>query len=289
MSSDDLDPRHRRFGERLKKLRQDAGLSAAALGQGLGWSQSKVSKIENARTGFTSTDIESWLDQCRADDEVREAVLGEAAELGTRVRPWRNADRPDHATQQRVRAVRDVDATEILIFQSEVVPGLLQTPEYTRRLLEVHSLVPPEAIPAAVIARMDRQTVLFDEAKRIEVVITETALRWRPGTIALSRAQLDRIGTLAALPNVEIGVISREQQELARPLHSFVLLEFSDEPAAVQVETLTAEQEVTDPADVALYRDFFTEQREQAVRGTDLTALLAAISDELQASAQTLS
>jgi transcriptional regulator with XRE-family HTH domain len=282
LSSEDLDPRHRRLAEKLKQLRRDAGLSAAALGEPLGWSQSKVSKLENARSSFTVPDIQSWLDRCNADDATRAEVLELAVDLGTRVRPWRRANRPDYETQQRARAAQDAETSGIAVFQSEVVPGILQTSEYARRLLEVHSLVPPDSIPATVIARLDRQAVLFDESKQFDIIITEAALRWRPGSVSLALAQLDRIGSLAALPNVSIGVITREAMETAKPLHSFVILRYADEPAVVQIETLTAEQEVTEPDDVALYEEFFADQRRHAVYGDDLYTLLARISDELR-------
>jgi hypothetical protein len=80
---------------------------------------------------------------------------------------------------------------------------------------------------------------------------------------------------------VSIGVITREAMETAKPLHSFVILRYADEPAVVQIETL-AEQEVTEPDDVALYEEFFADQRRHTVYGDDLYTLLARISDELR-------
>jgi len=274
---------HRRLAAHLKELRQVAGLSAAAVGQASGWSQSKVSKMENGRTALVVSDVERWLDAVGADDETRGEVVGLAREAGIRVRPWRHADRPG-AADQEARGRRDAAAVGIAVYQSEVVPGLLQTPEYARRLLEVHSLMSRDEIPAAVLARMNRQTVLFDETTQFDLVITETALRWRPGSVSVTLAQLDRIEALAALPNVRIGVISRERQERreARPLHSFVLLRHVDSPAVVEIETLTAEQQLTDPADVAHYEQFLVEQQALAAHGAELVELLDSVREELR-------
>lgn len=284
MTSAEIHPQHQRLAARLKELRQAAGLSAAALGRPFGWSQSKTSKMENGHSALVVADIERWLDAVQADEDERAEVLVIARETGTRVRPWRHSDRPDAAAQQDARGRRDAETTGIGVYQSEVVPGLLQTPDYARRLLEVHSLLPRDEIPAAVLARMNRQTVLFDEDKRFDLVITETALRWRPGPAPVTLAQLDRIASLAGFPNVRIGVISRETQERreARPLHSFVLLRYADAPATAEIETLTAEQEVTEPADVALYERFLAEQQELAEHGPELSALLDRIRDELR-------
>ncbi|MBN9801310.1 helix-turn-helix domain-containing protein [Pseudonocardia alni] len=276
MTHADIHPQHQRLAARLKELRQAAGLSAAALGEQLGWSQSKTSKMENGHSALVLADIEQWLDTVHADEDVRAELRALAQEAGTRVRPWRNSNRPDGPSQQDARARRDATTSGIGVYQSEVVPGLLQTPDYARRLREIHSLLPAAEIPAAVLSLMNRQTVLFDESKQFDLVMTETALRWRPGPASVMLAQLDRIAALASLPNVRIGVLSRETQERAevRPLHSFVLLRYDDAPTTVEIETLTAEQEVTDPADVTLYEQFLAEQQRFAEHGPALLALL---------------
>jgi transcriptional regulator with XRE-family HTH domain len=267
---------------RLKQLRLDAGLSAEKLGSPLGWSQSKTSKIEHGRTLPSVDDVRSWLDRCRADDEVRVELLEAARELTTRVQTWRQLHRAGPADQQRARAARDAETSGIGIYQSEVVPGLLQTPEYARRMLEVHSQVPAADISAMVLARLDRQAILFDETKTIDIVMTEQAVRWRPGSVATTLAQLDRIGTLAELSTVSIGVVTRLAQETTPLLHSFVISRYPDGAGLVEIETYTAEQTVQDPADVALYEQFLRDQQKRAVHGAELHALLAEIADDLR-------
>ena len=282
----DRDPtisqQQRWLAARLKQLRLDAGLSAEKLGSPLGWSQSKTSKIENGRTLPSVDDVRSWLDQCRVDDELRVELLDAARELTTRVQTWRQLHRAGPADQQRVRAARDAETTGLGIYQSEVVPGLLQVPEYARRMLEVHSEVPAADIPAMVAARLSRQAILFDETKSFDIVITEQAVRWRPGSIATTLAQLDRIATLAQLPTVSIGIVTREAQETAPLLHSFVISRYPDGAGLVEIDTLTAEQTVTDPVDIARYEQFLRDQQERAVHGTDLRALLDAIAADLR-------
>ncbi|MEV1295368.1 DUF5753 domain-containing protein [Pseudonocardia sp. NPDC049635] len=284
MTNAEIHPQHQRLASRLKELRQAAGLSAAALGEMFGWSQSKTSKMENGHSALVIADIERWLDAVQADDTERSEVLTLARETGTRVRPWRHSDRPDGAAQQQARGDRDAETSAIAVYQSEVVPGLLQTPDYARHLLEAHSLLPADEIPAAVLARLNRQTVLFDENKQFDLVLTETALRWRPGPPSVTFAQLDRIALLAGQPNIRIGVVSRDTQERreARPLHSFVLLRYPDAPPTVEIETLTAEQEVTDPADVRLYEQYLHEQQQLAEHGDHLLELLERVREDLR-------
>lgn len=281
LSADDLSPQRRRLADGLKRLRLNAQFSAEKLGVELGWSQSKVSKIENGVTRPKESDVRLWLQKCGADDATREELTELAAEVSTQATTWRKVNQTGYGAQQRGRAERDAETSGIAIFQSEVVPGLLQTADYARRVLEVHSQAPPGEIAAAVVARLDRQAVLFDESKTIEVVMTETALRWRPGSAAVNLAQLDRIASLATLSTVNIGVIPLVAQAAAKPLHSFFIRRTAD-GGEVQVETLTAEVEVTAPADVAAYEAFFREQQEHAVYGEELQDLLRRLAEALR-------
>lgn len=270
----------RRLAAALKGLRTDAHLSAQALGDELGWSQSKVSKIENGRTVPSVEDVRRWLHRFSVTGDAAQDLIDVATEVSTQAVAWRDVNRGGPAARQRSRNVAEAETTGMAIYQSEVVPGLLQTPEYARTLLEIHSLVDPHDIPAMVLSRLDRQPILFDESRPFDVVITETALRWRPGNRAVALGQLDRISVLAKLPNVSIGVITRERQETANPLHSFVLLRYPDH-AQVQVETLTSELELSDPRDLAIYEDFFRAQKQQAVYDTQLIGVLDRIAQEL--------
>lgn len=281
MSGPDISTRQRRLALLLKQLRIDTGLSAQDLGADCGWSQSKVSKIENGRTRPTRPDVALWVKRCEAPAELRAEIMDLASLVGTEAASWREVNRRGADEQQRARAQHQGEATTILVYQSEVVPGLLQTPEYTRRLLLGHSQVPRDQVPAAVLARLDRQaTVLFNGSTVVKFIITETALRWQPGDVAVTLAQLDRILALSTSPNVDIGVITREAQSLAKPLHSFILVRSSD-AVEVQVETLTAELTVTEPDDVAAYERFFDEQRTHASFGQALVQLVQAVTEEL--------
>ena len=56
MTHAEIHPQHQRLAARLKELRQAAGLSAAALGQPFGWSQSKTSKMENGTSALVIVD-----------------------------------------------------------------------------------------------------------------------------------------------------------------------------------------------------------------------------------------
>lgn len=280
-NDDNLSPRRARLAEELKRLRNSIGVSGRQMAADLRWSQPKISRTESGLNIPPVADIERWLDYCDASEQLKQEVLKLATEVATEVVTNRELNRGGHAAQQRLRIKHDVGADIIRVYQPEVVPGLLQTPEYTRRLLLMIGSATSETVAESVAARMERQAILYDESKTVEAVITETALAWQPWPVSVAREQLERLRTLAALPNVHIGIVSREQQKKAPTSNSFVMTHWPDGAMDVVTESLTAEVTITEPDDLAVYTDMFEQQRQHAVYGEDASALLTRVASEL--------
>ena len=62
------------LGARLGELRRDAGLTGRELAHLCGWHESKVSRIEHAKTTPSAEDIRAWCEQCGAPDQVDDLV-----------------------------------------------------------------------------------------------------------------------------------------------------------------------------------------------------------------------
>jgi transcriptional regulator with XRE-family HTH domain len=281
LPNSNLSSRRRRLADGLRQLRDAAGVSGRQMAADLGWSQPKISRAERGLHVLSIDDIRRWLDFCKASEQQKHDLLMLADDVATEVATFRDLNRGGHAAQQRQRIVHDAEADAIMIYQPEVVPGLLQTPQYTRLLLLAIDAATPENVGESVAARMERQSVLYDEYKKIDAVITETALAWQPGPASVSREQLDRIRTLAALPNLNIGIVAREQQKHAPTSNSFVITHWPDGGIDVVTESLTAEVTITDETDVAIYQAMFKRQQEHAVYGDEASALLTRVASGL--------
>lgn len=282
MSTDDnLSSRRIRLGEQLQRLRKSTGVSGRKMAADLGWSQPKISRSESGLNVPPIEDIRRWLNYCNTSEQQKKQVLGLAEEVATEVVTNRELNRGGHAAQQRVRIKHDADADLISIYQPEVVPGLMQTPEYSRRLLLAIGSAVTDTVADSVAARMERQAILYDESKTINAVITETALAWQPWPANVQREQLDRLRTLARLPNVNIGIVSREQQKKAPTSNSFVLTHWPDGAMDVVTESLTAEVMITDPADVAIYQHMFEQLQQYAIYDAEALPFLERVADEL--------
>jgi transcriptional regulator with XRE-family HTH domain len=274
LSDEQIGPRRRELAARLKSLRRDSGLSAERLAGELGWSQSKVSKIENGRTRPTAGDVGSWLDALIVARNARKELLELALAAETEATTWRALYSKGFDQRQRHYAQLESDAAALLIYQPSVVPGLFQTADYARRVLSLLGVINPSEIGAAVVARLERQTVLYDAGKSVDSVITEAALRWRPASTSVSLAQLDRLQSLATLPNVQIGIVPLDVTDGQVPLNQFVLFKLGEGLDIVTVETYTAEVSITDRESVAAYEAIFNRHRASALYGEDALGLI---------------
>jgi transcriptional regulator with XRE-family HTH domain len=266
----------RQLGSKLLELRRRAGLSGADLARLLNTNQPRISRIETGRSVPSVDDVRAWAEATQATPE-------EVAELGDLVRrlatdatSWRILHRLGLTQRQREIAELEREATAISTFQPTMVPGLLQVAEYARRVMAQGNPSSQADLAGAVAQRLERQTILYDQSKRLEFIITEGALRWRPGPPELMAAQLDRLISVASLPNVSLGVLMLDQEAPDAYLHPFVIFELDDE-ALVTVETLSAELQVNEPEEIAVYRRTLERYRSAALWGDEAVRALRAL------------
>jgi transcriptional regulator with XRE-family HTH domain len=266
----------RQLGSKLLELRRRAGLSGADLARLLSTNQPRISRIETGRSVPSIDDVRAWAEATQATPE-------EVAELGDLVRrlatdatSWRILHRLGLTQRQREIAELEREATAISTFQPTMVPGLLQVAEYARRVMAQGNPSSQADLAGAVAQRLERQTILYDQSKRLEFIITEGALRWRPGPPELMAAQLDRLISVASLPNVSLGVLLLDQEAPDAYLHPFVIFELDDD-ALVTVETLSAELQVNEPLEIEVYRRTLERYRGAAVWGEEAIAAIRAL------------
>jgi transcriptional regulator with XRE-family HTH domain len=260
----------RRLGARLRQLREAAGPSGNTLAGRLGWQQSKVSRIETGKQLPSPEDVRAWAAELQAGPGVVDELLALLDRARAEYATWR-----EHYRAAGGAAAKQVDllafesqATRIGRFQVAMIPGLLQTAEYARELL--HLPCGPglwgadeEQLARMVAARMQRQQVLYQPGKRIQVVILEAALRTRVVSPAALAGQLDRLVAVAGLPTLELGVIPIDGQVPVFPLSGFAVY---DEDLVV-VETITGETQLSEPDEVAQYSVFLQLLMEASARG----------------------
>jgi len=251
-------------------------MSGEAMAAELGISQSQVSRMELGQQIAAPAVVEHWARAAGASDAERDTLLGIAEAAAAEMVSWRKTMARGLARLQEDSRELEARAAAILNFQTAGVPGLLQLPEYARRVFATERQAAEADIAAAVAIRMNRQAIVYSGSKHLEFVMTEAAVRWRLGPESLMRAQVEKIIDAIGLENVTVGIIPQAAEADVWHDHGFNILEGRDEEdeAVVHVETLTRGLTITDPADVAVYRDAFTRLRKLAVTGEDGRALL---------------
>ena len=193
----------------LRRLREDTGLLQTDVGKACGWSGARVSYIENAQQRVAEKDLRKLLPLY----EVPEAEWPRyvrAAEESRKRGFWERPD--DWGLPEGVSEYVGLEqgAASIRYVEPAVVPGLLQTREYTTALLR--SDVMPrtdQQIARAVDMRMTRQLAVTREDAPVELsaVIDEGVLHRAGGGAKAMAAQLDHLVAMAERPNVTIRIV----------------------------------------------------------------------------------
>jgi transcriptional regulator with XRE-family HTH domain len=274
--SNPLSPAQVRLAAVLRGLRAGAGMTTYQLADAMGWSQSKVTRIENGRTQATAADAEQWAEATGADDSAREELSRLAHSAWTEARSWRASHRGGLAARQREMADLDRSAAGILHFQPSVIPGLLQSESYARRVLTFGDVSGRGGIDAAVKERMARQSVLREPGRRFDYVLTEGALRWRPGSKAMMQEQFGKLMAAAALPGVTLSIIPFGREARAVYSHGFAVFHIPGGPV-VLAEGYTKEDLIADPDDVDAYERIFSLLHESALTGPEAARFARAV------------
>jgi hypothetical protein len=148
-------------------------------------------------------------------------------------------------------------ATLIRTYENQLVPGLLQTPDYIRAVIQgAHLDDTPEAVQSRVDLRLERQTLLpRPDGPRLWAVVDEAALRRPVGGPQVMRAQLERLIEVESWPNVTLQVLPLTAGAHPTMIGAFTILRFQDNelPDVVYIEHLTNALYLDKPDDVDRY------------------------------------
>ncbi|RZT12900.1 hypothetical protein EV649_7269 [Kribbella sp. VKM Ac-2569] len=220
----------------------------------LAWAPSKVSKIENGRQTPTDDDLRSWA-RASAHESELDALLASLHTLELQYAEWRHVLRAGHRPAQEQLLEWEQRTRLFRIFESTVIPGLLQTAEYARARFHesVRRLKGPNDADEAVAVRLRRQEILYRRGKQFHVVMPEAALRLRLCPVDTLLGQLDRLASASHLPNVRLGIIATATEYTVSPWHGFWMYD----DRRVVIETFSAELDLRQPQEIELYGDAF--------------------------------
>ncbi len=230
-------------------------MSCAEVGRAVGWSESKVSRIETGRTGIRADDLERLLDLYEVDEETRTALLvlrRQASHRGW----WTTYGDALPSWFQGYIGLRD-GARSAMIYQAQLVPGLMQADDYATALMRAHQpSIAQDEIERQLSARTARQALLPSaDALEVWTVLDEAVLRRLVGGATTMARQLHRLGDIGSLPNVTLQVLPFDHGAHASMGTSFIHLRFPEpgDGDIVYIEDLTSSQYLEESADIERY------------------------------------
>jgi len=264
--------RRREFGVRVRALRNKRGWTVDYVASRLLCSPSKVSRLETGHRGASARDVR---DLCTLY-EVGEAeleLLTELAQRGKERAWWLPLNLP-YSTYVGLEA----DAALIRDYGVGMVPGLLQTADYARAVVQAAGWAPPR-VDQWVKGRMARQRILAEPGgPRFEAMIDESVLHRVVGSPAVMAAQLARLLEASEQDRIGLQVIPYDAGALPA-VNKFIILSFAAAtvPDVVMIEGLTAELFVENADDVKVYVSTFRALSELAATAERSRAMIASI------------
>ncbi|MGA8113892.1 MAG: helix-turn-helix transcriptional regulator [Actinocatenispora sp.] len=243
--------RRQRLGVELRTLRDARALTGRQVVEQLGWrSQSKLTRIEKGASRVEVGDVLDLLDLYGVTGAEREKLVVIAREAADRRALGRSI--PGVGDRQRGYAQIESGAALIREYTQFLVPGLLQTPEYTRARIGSGVDV-QEGVDVDIDARareLRQELLVRSTPPRYEAVIEECALRRAVAPPPTMRNQLRHLLTVAELPHVSVRVLlmDRPVANFFVPHSSFSIYRFADpdDPTVVVLETLTSDVGIRD-------------------------------------------
>jgi transcriptional regulator with XRE-family HTH domain len=274
--------RRERLGRELRRLREGAGLLGDDVAARLKWSAAKVSRIENAKTFPTTEDVEDLLRLYGADRARRQQLL--ELRRGAAQKGWWDEYRGSLPPTALVLLDREAEADLARNWEPQVLPGLLQTRDYTRALMAAMQpivQIPPVWIEQRVEARMARQRHLLHGPNPLTLytVFDESVLRRQFGDSRVMREQLDHLVEVSELEHVEMRILTQDTPP-PTPTGPFLYLSFPDFPDTVYLEEFFGARFLDDAEQVFAYKRAFDHLMSIALGEAESQQLIREISSE---------
>jgi transcriptional regulator with XRE-family HTH domain len=246
------------LGAHLRRLREAHGVSREDAGWEIRSSESKISRMELGRVSFKERDIADLLALYGVTDpEERDRLLALARDANTPGWWHRFGD----VLPGWFQSYLGLEASAVLVrtFELQFIPGLLQTRDYARAVVQLgHGRAPRQEIERRVDVRIARQDILTrPDPPQLWVVLDEAVLRRPMGSPAIMRSQIDALIDATAMPHVRLQVVPFRVGGHAAAGGAFSILRFPDQdlPDVVYVEQLTSALYLDKREDVEHYAE----------------------------------
>jgi transcriptional regulator with XRE-family HTH domain len=275
--------RARQLAAELRRLRDAARLTGEEVAGQLGWSPSKVSRIETGQTSPGAADLRRMLDIYEVTGTQRDRL--ERLAQSSDQRGWWDAYTDTLAPEYTALIALEAESESVRWYAPMMVPGLLQTERYAREVIRSGLLIaPPGEVERRVQVKMTRQRVLTrDDPLQMAVVIDEASILRTIGGPHVMREQLGHITAMAGRPNITVQVLPLDAGAHPALNGEFTILTFPDlvAPDVVYLENMASDLYVESEAEVYRYGLAFDRLRELALSPEESAELITERADSM--------
>jgi transcriptional regulator with XRE-family HTH domain len=276
----------RRLADELVRLRRRVPLTGKEVVTQLGWSEAKLSRIENSQAKVKPSDLEQFMDLYDVSGSHR-ADLEALAEESHRTDPLEAVGRDLPEGYAKILKA-EAEAETIQTWEPQVIPGLLQVEEYTRAVMQLWPVAlatPAAAVERRVEGRVFRQRVLTDSyPPELLFVIDESVLARGFAEPSVMRDQMAHLAELSELQNIDLRILPLGGKQVigtgAFAYFKYRIRHGVPLPDAVAVEHLEGTTFIDSEQDVNTYQIVFNAIRENALNPGASREMLARAVDE---------
>ncbi|BDU05928.1 helix-turn-helix domain-containing protein [Nocardia cyriacigeorgica] len=270
----------RRLGLALKRYREVAGKTQDEAAEVIDSAASKISRLEQGQSGIKLTDLTLLLDFYQVDASEADS-LKQLARAGRQRGRWSGRGVPDWFRQY---LDLEADATEIKWYQHEVIPGIFQTEEYIRAMLQTgQPRVSDEEIENLIAVRLARQSILDDRNKKINAILSESALRRVVGAETVMKNALIHLANIARNPHVTLQVLPFNARSVGDAWAHFILLRFGEDTSdVVYLDGYNDADYIDKPEDVRAYARLWDRLQAAATGPVESRTLILKIAQEME-------
>ncbi|MBF6126078.1 helix-turn-helix domain-containing protein [Nocardia brasiliensis] len=268
-------------GAQLRALREQCGITREAAGDYIRGSHAKISRLELGRTGFKERDILDLLTLYGVMDPDQRAILVDLARGANQPGWWHSYNDLLPSWFETYLGLEGAAQT-IRTFEGQLVPGLLQTDEYTHAVIAV-SHHNAEATRRVELRRRRREILDIENGPALWAVLDEAVLHRPIGGRSVLRNQIRHLVTMSDKRNVTIQVLPYQAGGHPAAGSSFTMLRFTERelPDIVYLEQLTSALYLDRREDLQLYREVMDRLAVQAEQPDRSRELLIAAAEAL--------
>ncbi|MDB1088072.1 helix-turn-helix transcriptional regulator [Streptomyces sp. ACA25] len=271
MASGSPTARRRRLGSELRNFRKEAGKTLDDAADVLECHRSRISRLETGHLPIKRRDVEDLLDLYGVTEDGIRATLSAMARRSNQQNWWEEYGLDP--TYENLLGLES-EATYIRSFETVLVPGLLQTDDYTKAVIRANpAMVSEDSVDKLLRVRAERKTILTrkESPVRFWAIVGEAALRTPVGGSGVMTAQIEHLAKMTEQPNITLQVLPYRSGAHAGLSGPFVIFAFPmpGDREIIFLENLTSSLYLEKPSTVEEYTLVFDVLRSSALNPGD--------------------